>query len=203
MIEIEKKFLLNDDDISRLTQGAEFLGEKTFTDSYFDTEDYSLTRHDKWLRNRDGRFELKLPMHEGAGQGARVDQYDELEDEDSIRAHLSLPSGDMANVLAEQGYTAFATVTTTRRKYQKGGFGIDLDIVDLKGSPYHIGEIEVMVNDKSEMDAAADEITQFATQHGLRILPVRGKVVEYIKRHRPDHYQALVAAGAIQDQSEQ
>jgi adenylate cyclase class IV len=184
MIEVEKKFILNEQDKERLTKDAEFLNERVFTDIYYDTEIFSLTTNDKWLRSREGRFELKLPLHEGVDRLA--DQYDELGDERKIREALNLPlNGDFADDLVRAGYSPFCTCKTTRRKYKK--------------EPFNIGEIELMVNEKSEIESAIEEIMDFAKSQNLTIAPVRGKVVEYLKRTKPNHYQALVQARVVKD----
>jgi len=198
MIEVEKKFLLNDEDRERLTKEAQFLSEKTFTDAYYDTADFTLTSQDKWLRSRDGRFELKLPLHHGTDRLA--DQYEELEDDSSIKEALGfVGEGSLADDLANKDYQPFGTLVTTRRKYQKGDFIIDLDIIDFGNSAYTIGEIELMVSDKSEIEGAVEQIIQFAQEQGLTIAPVRGKIIEYLKRINPDHYKALVEAGVVKD----
>lgn len=198
MIEVEKKFLLTDQDRERLIQSADFLNEKTFTDTYYDRADFALTSRDKWLRSRDGRFELKLPLHQGTDRLA--DQYDELEDDASIKDALGFDGeNNLADNLINNGYRPFATLTTTRRKYRKGDFIIDLDVIDFGSSTYTIGEIEMMVTDKSEIEGAVERIVQFAGEQGLTIAPVRGKIIEYLKRINPDHYKALVEAGVVRD----
>lgn len=198
MIEVEKKFILNDQDKERLTKNAQFLNERVFTDTYYDTENFSLTSNDKWLRSREGRFELKLPLYDGADRMA--DQYDELEDEQKIREALDLPSnGNLADDFVKPGYLAFCTCKTTRRKYKKEPFIIDLDNVDFQDFTYNIGEIELMVNDESEIEGAIEKIMAFAKEQNLTIAPVRGKVIEYLKRVKPNHYQALVQAGVVKD----
>ena len=198
MIEVEKKFILNEQDKERLTKNAEFLNERVFTDIYYDTEFFSLTSYDKWLRSREGRFELKLPLHEGADRLA--DQYDELEDEQKIREALNLPlNGSFADDLTKAGYVPFCICKTTRRKYKKGLFIIDLDIVDFQDFTYNIGEIELMVNEKSEIESAVEKIIDFAKMQNLTIAPVRGKVIEYLRRARPSHYQVLVQSGVVKD----
>lgn len=198
MIEVEKKFILNKQDKERLTKDAQFLNERVFTDIYYDTEIFSLTSKDKWLRSREGRFELKLPLHDGAERLA--DQYDELEDEQKIKKSLNLPSdGNLADDLAKAGYSPFCTCKTTRRKYKKEPFIIDLDIVDFQDFIYNIGEIELMVKDKSEIEGAIEKIMTFAKEQKLTIAPVRGKVIEYLKRAKLDHYQALVRAKVVKD----
>ena len=196
MIEVEKKFILNEQDKERLTKEAQFLNERVFTDIYYDTEIFSLTTNDKWLRSREGRFELKLPLHEGVDRLA--DQYDELEDEQKIREALNLPpKGKLADDLAKAGYSPFCTCKTTRRKYKKESFIIDLDVVDFQDFTYNIGEIELMVNEKSEIGSAIEKIMDFTKSQNLTIAPVRGKVIEYLKRAKPNHYQVLVQTGVV------
>ena len=198
MIEVEKKFILNEQDKERLTKEAQFLNERVFTDTYYDTEIFSLTTKDKWLRSREGRFELKLPLHKGVYRLA--DQYDELEDEQKIRKALNLPSnGNLADDLAKAGYFPFCTCKTTRRKYKKEQFIIDIDIVNFQDFIYNIVEIELMVNEKSEIEKAIEKIMYFAKSQNLTIAPVRGKVIEYLKRTKPNHYQALVLAKVVKD----
>ena len=85
-------------------------------------------------------------------------------------------------------------MTTTRRKYKDGQFVIDLDEIDFG---YNIGEIELLVNDKSAMEEAVAQILDFANKKGLVIAPVRGKVIEYIKRNNINHYRALEEAGIL------
>ena len=198
MIEVEKKFILNEQDKERLTKEAQFLNERVFTDTYYDTEIFSLTTKDKWLRSREGRFELKLPLHKGVDRLA--DQYDELEDEQKIRKALNLPSnGNLADDLAKAGYFPFCTCKTTRRKYKKEQFIIDIDIVNFQDFIYNIVEIEMMVKEKSEIEKAIEKIMYFAKSQNLTIAPVRGKVIEYLKRTKPNHYQALVLAKVVKD----
>lgn len=189
---------MNERDTKRLTENTQFLNERVFTDMYYDTGNFSLTSHDKWLRSREGRFELKLPLHDGADRLA--DQYDEFEDERKIRAAIDMPvRGNFADDLVKAGYAPFCICKTTRRKYKKEPFIIDLDAVDFQDFTYNIGEIELMVDDKSEIEGAIEKIMAFAKEQNLAIAPVRGKVIEYLKRTKPHHYQALVRAGVVKD----
>lgn len=193
MIEVEKKLSLSQPDIDRITQGAEFLGEKVITDTYFDKSDFKLTKADRWLRLRDGKFELKLPLNADKSTSQReLDQYQELITDEKIRESLGLPvQGTLAEALESSGYTAFSTIVTTRRKYKKQGFNIDLDVMDFG---YSICEIEIMVDDQSETENALNKILAFALENQLKVTPVRGKVIEYIRRKAPHHYRVLQEA---------
>lgn len=196
MIEVEKKFILTEQDKERLTKDAQFINERVFTDVYYDTNDFSLTSQDIWLRSREGRFELKVPLHQSTER--MVDQYDELEDERQIREALNLPGKEyFTDDLSKNGYAPFCICRTTRKKYKKDLFIIDLDVVDFQDFIYSIGEIELMVNEKIEIEGAIAKIMLFAREQKLTIAPVRGKVIEYLKRTKPDHYNALVLSGVV------
>jgi len=198
MIEVEKKFTLNKKDEKRLLQDAEFLSQNFFTDVYYDTEQFSLTSKDIWLRSRDGVFELKLSLHNETNR--QVDQYEEITDERQIRNRLQVGfGGNIRNALEQSGYTPFCVCKTTRRKYKKGNFIIDIDLADFNDFTYGITEIELMVSDKHEVESAVKKITHFAKIHNLTIGPVRGKIIEYLRQMRQSHYQKLVESGVVED----
>jgi adenylate cyclase class IV len=198
MFEVEKKFSLSKEQEKNLIDGAEFIGEKVFTDIYYDAADYCLTANDKWLRSRAGKFELKLPFNK-IGDERKGDLYDEIEDEDKIREIFKVQKDfSIEEGLEKNGYSKFCTCITTRRKYKKNGFGIDIDFVDYNDDfTYGLAEIELMVENESEMPKAIESIINFAKQSGLEVKYVRGKVIEYMKRKKPEHFQALVASGLI------
>lgn len=195
MIEVEKKFLLSDEERARLLKGAEFESEHTFTDTYYDTSDYALTRKDTWFRFRDGKCELKVPRQELSYSKRITDQYDELLTEKEIRQYLRLPSHKTFKEDMEySGYRPFGTITTTRKAYRKEGFVIDVDYAD---TGYSVCEIELMVDDPSQIDEGTQKIIAFANAHSLAMIPVRGKILEYISRKNPEQYQVLIDAGVI------
>lgn len=204
MIEVEQKFILSKEEIARLTAGADFLDEKTFTDVYFDTAEFALTKNDMWLRKRGEQFDLKIPMH-AFGSKKLTQQYQEIEGEEKIREIFAVaPIGDFESDIKFLGYDAFCICTTTRRKFNKDKFTIDVDYVDYGSSDggrtnfsYEVVEIELMVKEKEQMDEAKIEIEKFATANGLVRKHVRGKVWEYLSRKKPQHYAALVEAGVV------
>lgn len=212
MIEIEKKFLLTDAQKEKLLEKAEFLGEKTFVDVYYDTPEYVLTKNDIWLRARDGKFELKLPLQKN-GSGL-TNQYHEIEGEEKIRQIFDIvPNGSFLEDIQSFGYAAFCECKTARRKYQKEKFTIDLDEVTffensaqggseyVRDFKYSIAEIELIIASEKEIKKANDEILAFADLMGLNPQAggknLRGKVLEYLFRRKPEHYKALVEAGVV------
>jgi adenylate cyclase class IV len=102
-------------------------------------------------------------------------------------------------VLRNAGYKPFADFKTVRRRYQKGEFVIDIDEADFGGDKYEICEIELKVKSPAEVRGAEKKIIGFARRHGLKIVPVRGKVIEYLKRKNFEHYAILVASRAVED----
>lgn len=199
MLEIEKKFHLSDEQQKRLLDGADFVSEKQVTDTYFDNKNYSLTTKDWWLRNRNGAFELKISL---PGHDMRViNEYEEIINENAIREKLEISqNASLDEDLAAAGYVPFVSCTTTRRKFEKEGFTIDLDEVDYDSDfDYNLAEIEKTFEDESRRQTAIESIIDFAKAHKLTDEPVRGKVIEYLLQKRPKHYQALLDAGVVKE----
>ncbi|MDF1496463.1 MAG: CYTH domain-containing protein [Patescibacteria group bacterium] len=199
MFEIEKKFHLSTEQQKRLLDGALFISEKQVNDSYFDDKNFSLTTKDWWLRNRNGDYELKVAL---AGHDMRViNQYNEITDEEGIRAKLNLPkTSSLHDDIVTSGFLPFVNCTTTRRKYKKDIFTIDLDEVEYDSDfDYNIAEIEITFEKEEDKQSAIDNILNFAKKHNLTDEPVRGKIVEYLLEKRPKHYEALVDAGVVKE----
>lgn len=196
MIEVEKKFIPDAEEIKRVVQGAELLEEETHTDVYYDTENYKLTTRVTWLRNREGKFELKVPLNWRPNNHGAIVQFEELEDDDEIRTFLDISSqgNTLEEDLPSNGYKPFATIATTRKKYKKGELFFVIDSTDFD---FTILEIELMVNDESEIPGAEKRILEFAEQHGFTVALDTGKVVEWIKRNDSRHYKALKNAGVV------
>jgi adenylate cyclase class IV len=115
VIEVEKKFSSDKGSEKTLIEGADFINERIFKDSYFDDENFSLTTKDIWFRDREGRYELKLPLNENIEKRIS-DQYHELETEKEIAGYFKwdLSKKPFSEWLSESGYRPFATYTTTR-----------------------------------------------------------------------------------------
>jgi adenylate cyclase class IV len=197
MIEVEKKFLLSEDDIKRLITGAEFVSETTFTDIYFDTADLSLFSQDVWLRKRDSVFELKIQLKKIA-RVKHFNQYEEITDESRILEELGLGKGNLEQQIKRINYLPVVKITTTRKKYRKEGFTIDLDIMDFG---YRVGEIELLVTKESEVKEAVKRIIKFAEKHDLKIAKVRGKILEYLFRKNNKLYHKLIKAWDLNTKS--
>src|SRR3989344_2570297 len=150
MIEVEKKFSLSDGDKATLLSGAKPISTKTFTDVYYDNASFDLTCHDIWLRQRGEKWELKIAINAGEMRKDGIPtSYRELETEAEIAIYLKLPQDKpLPEALKESVYTPFATLTTTRAKYTKEDFTIDVDSIDFG---YNLIEIEKLVETESEI----------------------------------------------------
>ena len=194
MIEVEKKFLIDQSILKKITKEAKFISQKKLVDIYYDTSDFKLTTKDWWLRNRNGKFELKVAV---LGSKSSIDQYHEIDEEKGICQHLKITfKNSLSETLKQNNINPFAKIVSERKKYKKDNFIIDFDITDFG---YSICEVEIMVENEFQIKQALERIEKFKTKNDLSPEPVRGKLVEYIYRHNPQHYQALQAAGVIRD----
>ncbi len=192
MFEIEKNFDVDKEKIEKLLKEAESLGAKVFTDVYYDNTSYDLTKKDIWLRTREGKFEMKLPI----GKVGSGDRYDEVEDESKIKEFLKISgSGNLKDLLHKNNYFPFCVCKTTRQKYKKEGFSIDIDFAEFDdGFTFEAMEIELMIDDESRAEETAQEIINFAAPYGLKEVN-KGKVSSYLQNKRPDHYKVLADLG--------
>jgi adenylate cyclase class IV len=200
-IEIEKKFLLTENQKNLLLADAQLVGDFSIEDSYFDSDDYRLTLNDYWLRLRDGAYELKAPLQSGSGSYEGTNRYRELTDIAEICTELNLEdTGDFAATLGKNGLQAFITLNTARTSYKKDGFKIDIDQATYVNSEftYAVAEIELLISDESFADEADAKIISFAKQFNLGMDEmILGKVAAFMEVERPAHYKALVEAGVL------
>lgn len=204
MIEIERKFLPPVSGLDDLLRDFTLQKTKTNSDQYFDTLDFRLTAREWWLRERNGKFELKIAK-EQKHSGFPTDVFDELETDDEIYTALGIPKTPEGLFvdLATSGFVPFAHLETQRSTYQQGDIFIDIDHVTSLSvgsgseSPfeYDLVEIEIMVQDEKEIEAAQKRIYDFAESRGLASGYTPGKLLAYIKQCRPEQYEVLRANG--------
>jgi len=115
VIEVEIKVAGQEEDMRRLTADATFVNRKNIVDEYYDYADFRLAVSERWLRKRDGKFELKVSLLE-EGFGDRVaDRYDELETDEEIIRALGLPLDvELTSSLATAAIRPYATIVTDR-----------------------------------------------------------------------------------------
>lgn len=205
MFEVELKFSLTEIEQARLLQNACFITEQDFVDVYYDYADYRLTTRDIWLRSRNDKFLLKtpLPTENVLLKTQKNTPKKEIEDEREILKYFDIdtlnkdslenPNTSFIEIsLMNHGIIPLYTFRNIRRKYSKQGFIIDLDKAIFEDFTYETCEIELIVESDSEIDSALKKIELFAEQHGITVTPVEGRLIEYIRKKNPEHYQMLL-----------
>ena len=108
---------------------------------------------------------------------------------DAIRKELGITKkGALEEDLRASGYSPFGAWKTTRRKYKKGEFTIDVDSVDYG---YEVIEIEILTESRDGMDEATNKTLNFAKESGLTRSAKTGKVSEFLKRNYPEEYKEI------------
>jgi adenylate cyclase class IV len=98
--------------------------------------------------------------------------------------------------LANEKIEPFAKIVAERKKYKKDEFTLDFDITDFN---YSVCEVELMVEDETKIDQAVEKIEKFRKENGFSDKKIKGKLIEYIYRNSPKHYESLVASGIVSD----
>ena len=161
MIEVEKKFLLNDKQDLTFLQNAKFLEEKKIIDIYYDNASFSLTSKNIWLRSRNGDFELKSSVR---ADNKILDTYNEITIEKDILKFLSWGKyKDLKTALSENKYQPFCICKTIRKKYKFDDFIIDIDLVDFEDFVFNSLEIELLVENDKDIEMATEKIINFAS----------------------------------------
>ena len=197
-----------------------------FVDWYFDTECNYLTTRDCWLRYRargdKGQWELKQGRVIDQ-DSATV--YEEHEGDKAVSLSLSLiskvpaptirnssrtfdgfeaptPPGDVA-----QRLSPFCRLETTRSSWIVNpenkdsiysGFAVDLDSTN---TGHAVGEVETLVQSDADIPEARaqvkDLISKLTVDDASDDGPAVGKLEHFLKKFRPEHYDACVKSGSM------
>ncbi|XP_076868439.1 thiamine-triphosphatase [Brachyhypopomus gauderio] len=226
-VEVERKFVCDPDIQGKLKKlGAVCIGQYQFKDQYFDTQDFTLTLRDFWLRKREDNWELKCPAFSHTKPEQRAEalctNYREVTNLLQIRSEVMgitencrgtgedvLDSSQMKQLnsdskeetwLNDLKLRCFAEFTTTRCSYVLGDEGEESRVrVDLDQADfgYCVGEIEVLVSEGGNMQSALQRIEMTAEKLGLDGEKVQGKMHVFLQRYRPDHFAQLVRAHVL------
>lgn len=177
MIEVEKQCKPTDEQIAAVIRDAEFVGENTDHDIYYDYPDYSLFKQDVHLRSRNGSYELKIGGKSGVNR--------ELEDKKEIADYFNTADLD---AFVKEKLVVIIDFTALRKKYKNGDFVFTIDQMDFD---YKICEIELMVETEAEVKAAEDRIIQFADKYKITLEKLKAKKREYFLRKKPEVYKEL------------
>ncbi len=200
LIEVERKFKPDEEQMRRLLEGAEFESEEELSDVYYDFTDYDLHNDDARLRNRDGEFIKKVHVEKKLKNIPKnfdiAFEYNERDIQEQLgwsreeatgKSFLEMIKEKMSgNKLSELGQFKIS-----RRIYKKDGIKI---LVDKTDYGYDIVELEKVLVSEVEIPEAIDLITKIAYQAGLKgqfEQKFPGKVKEYLRIKRPEIFQEL------------
>ena len=177
MIEVEIKFQPTEEQVKLLLEGALLLYEKTIHDIYYDYPDYRLFKSQIRFRNRDNSFELKIIK----GKDASL----ELEDEKDIKEYFKT---DNLEEFIKKNLLAVVDYSTTRKRYKKGEFTVDMDEMSFG---YKVCEIELLVEKEEDIKEAKEKISAFAKGYNIEFKKLPAKRSEYLRLFRPEIYKQI------------
>ena len=197
MFELELKFKPTEDQKIKLISDSLFAYEENFIDVYYNKKDYTLSRNDIWLRSRNDIFMLKKPLNVENSELKRQKNSpkEEITDIGEMMHSLNIKNNDGATfheMLIYNGIYDLYRYKNNRKKYKKDDFIIDFDSAIFEnGFKCEVCEIEIIVYDKSEVDYGINKIKSFASHYGMKVEPVKARLIEYIERINPEHYRTL------------
>ncbi|XP_076321336.1 thiamine-triphosphatase-like isoform X2 [Tachypleus tridentatus] len=171
-LEVERKFIVPADCETLIESlGGTLIEEKHFQDDYYDTEDYSLTIKDYWLRQRDGIWQLKYPPEE-RDESSSTSQYCETDSEEQIydlltkvlQPYLGRCNMSVSNIVSSICHN-FASFKTKRKSYKIDDVKIDIDMMDFG---FNVGEIEIVIHRRSDLSQALSRIDDLASKLGFQ-----------------------------------
>lgn len=181
--------------MSHFSPSAVCIGQQQIHDQYFDTPEFHLTLRDMWLRKRKGCWELKCPTATGCETDAPGGKQSEaaalctryreitslpeiylrvteaLKDTREDRESEAGFSQEDESWLSKLNLVCFAEFTTERSSFtlKEEGVQIDLDQADFG---YRVGEIEVLIPEGGDVQAALEKIRQTAEKLGINFQTV-------------------------------
>lgn len=190
-IEVERKFQLTPHTKQTLLALPSPRETVTYQDEYYDE---SLALKNAWLRKRNTEWELKLPVHMGCSisdrrLGATV--YREYTGPDVWTALSKLNQ-------QQDKLTCYASLTTQRTRlvmpWNKYSVNVTLDdCFSNDGFHCSIGELELMVDDENQVNAASQALDDVVEHLSVRqVEDKEGKLIKYIKHRRPAMFEKLV-----------
>lgn len=191
VIEVERKFRVSEKALENLDKLSTITATTQLEDSYFCEE---LALKDHWLRLRNGVWELKMPLMDGHLRQSRTTVYREVVGA-AVWKELDV------SVLEIDQLIPYARLLTQRKKleydWNENKVQIVLDMCTTEnGFQYDVGEIEILVDDYSEVEHANLILDQVASLLGLRFEQyAEGKLMMYLKEKHGSLYHKLVEKG--------
>lgn len=184
MIEVEKKFQPTNEQLAKLLEGTEFLGEKNLEDEYYDYPDFRICKKDWKFRIREGVYELKVNLR----RGSDAEHNEEFDNEEEILEKLGFDKTENLGKIVKEKMVLVAVLKNNRKKYKKGDFFIDVDKMDYG---YEMVEIELMVQSEAEIPGAEKRIMNLAQEYNFPIKKLKGKFYEYTRLMKPEIFKEL------------
>lgn len=188
-IEVEFKFIPPADIINKLEAlGAKQLKSNHMFDVYLDTTDFQLIKKDFWLRYRNGKVELKIPMDDHQ-HSSKTTVYKELNCVQKITDTLGQQIPQDPESLP-QGWIVLARVETVRQNWRWNDYNFALDSLP---DGFQIGEVEIVLNPNQKRDnfeAITQSLHELADKLGL-CRQLEGKLNHCLKIQNPEGYQIL------------
>lgn len=192
-IEVEKKFEVTSSTMDKLLTLSPSAKVVTFEDCYYDEQ---LAERNIWLRQRNGTWELKVPLPGDASQRKEATVYREYCGS-QVWAELNREE------LKETELNPFAKILTERTLLQvvKDSQPVKI-VVDIcsaeNGFRYDVGEVEIVVKEQAEVKDAKARINAIFKELELKEEPnVGGKLLVYLREKNRSLLQRLIAQGAL------
>jgi len=167
-LEVEQKFCVPDNYRTVLqSAGATKVGERILSDLYLDTEDLVLLRQLVWLRKRGSQFELKIPI---GGDKTSGMTHKEVEGKEEVGREVAKLTTVDLDAMVE-----LVKVVSVRESWSFGEFSIVID--RMTEDDWTVGEVELIVKDKDEVESAKKKVQDIASKLGFTVQ--RGGKVEH------------------------
>lgn len=192
-IEVEKKFLVPPSTAVQLKTSFPSTTTERMEDCYFGEE---LALQDMWLRQRNGTWELKVPLPGRRANHSASTVYREYVGQ-SVWTELRRTDKK------EKGLLPFARLQTERTQMQLDWENQPVKIVidsctSEDGFIYTIGEVEVMVDKESDVKDAETLLNTITEKLGLQAEShVRGKLQRYLEQKNKTLFRKLNARGLM------
>lgn len=177
---------LTSDQQHRIFSGAVLASEEHSEQTYYDTDNYSLTATNRWLQQSNDQFVLKVPLTTISDIPSVKSKYFELTSTDEIRKTLKITNeyGDMQRDLFDAGFSAYCVAKIVRRTFLKDGVAINVYSATYPGSD-HTYLITSLSPAEPEANSTVGEV-------GIKV------ATSYLKQEAPEHYGVLAARKVVQ-----
>lgn len=188
VIEVERKFEFSPEIKNKLAPTCiNKISTKVFRDCYYSK---SLALSDKWLRNRNGVWELKVPCDYERKHQIDDTIYREISGNE-VWDYLGFSSANTKTL------ELYAKITTKRTQISVNRNGQDINLVldecyAEDGFQCSLGEAEILVNDVNDVDRAIGALDEIVKSLDLSLIrDNEGKLLQYLKYSDRPFYDSL------------